>query len=466
MKRITHLLSALFVLAVVCLPSANAQQQTTPPADTQAPPSGSQGQGSAQKEPASPVLGVVPTITGGLAPNVGDAGGTQSQIKAGVQYSELFDSNFQNSNGTAGWNAISTFGGHFDLQRSGANTALLFSYSGGAFIDPKDSTLDSSYHQFQTSETLQFRKLTLQFVDSFSYLPQSSFGFGGGGYGGSPFLGITILNPSFVPSQGILSTAANRLSNSVLAQASYASSQRTAWTFAGSYGLLHFTSPGFLNSADYGFSAGYNYQLTARDVIGASFLFDATRFSPALASINNSTINLNYGRHISDALMFQVGIGPQLSQFNPVGVPTTGVLVAWNLNTGLSYLHGRTRTNVSYLHGVTEGGGVLLGATTDTVAVGVTHPFGTYTTVTGSFGVAGNTALPQAGAVANGYTSEFATIGITRKLGQEFSISATYNLTRQTTNGTPCVTAVCGPQVLRHQIFIGFGWDMRPKPLR
>src|SRR5579864_3524854 len=362
MKRITNLVGAVLVLAVVCLPGAHAQQQTTPPTNTQTPPAGSQG--GSQKEPASPVLGVVPTITGGLAPNVGDSGSTQSQIKAGVQYSELFDSNFQNSNGTAGWNAISTFGGYFDLQRSGANSAQLFSYSGGAYIDPKDSSFDSSYHQLQASETLQFRRVTLQLVDSFSYLPQSSFGFSGGGLGGSPFLGITLLNPELIPGQGILTTNANRLSNTALVQGQYASSQRTAWTFSGSYGLLHFTSPGFLNSADYGFSAGYNYQLTARDVIGASFRFDALRFSPAVASLNNSTINVNYGRHISDQLMFQAGFGPQLSQYNPVGIPTTATRFTWNLNTGLSYLHGHTTTSVFFVHGVTGGAGILVGATT------------------------------------------------------------------------------------------------------
>jgi hypothetical protein len=412
------------------------------------------------------VVGVVPTITGGLAPNVGDSGDTRSQIKAGVTYSELFDSNFQNSNGTAGWNAISTIGGHFDLQRSGASTALLFSYSGGAYIDPKDSAFDSSYHQFQTSETLQFRRLTLQFVDSFSFLPQSSFGFGGGGFGGSPFLGITIINPGLVPGQGILSNAANRLSNTVLAQAQYASSPRTAWTFSGSYGLLHFTTPGFLNSADYGFSAGYNYQLTARDVIGASFLFDALRFSPAVASLNNSSINFNYGRHVTNELMFQVGIGPQLSQYNPVGLPSTGTLVAWNLNAGLSYLYGHTTTNVAYVHGVTAGAGILVGATTDMVTVTVSHPFGAYTTVTGSLGATQNGSLPQALATAASYNTIYATIGITRKLGQNATIFTTYNLTRQSTNAGPCTGTGCGPQVLRHQIYVGFSWDMQPKPLR
>lgn len=463
MKRLTNLVGAVLVLAVVCVPSTHAQQQTAPPTDTQTPPAGSQG--GTQKEPASPVLGVVPTVTGGLAPNVGDSGSTQSQIKAGIQYSELFDSNFQN-NGTAGWSAISIVGGYFDLQHSGSNSAQLFSYSGGGYLDPKNSSLNSSYHQLQASETLQFRRVTLQFVDSFSFLPQSSFGFGGGGLGGSPFLGITLLNPALIPGQGILTTNANRLSNSALVQAQYASSQRTAWTFSGSYGVLHFTNPAFLNSADYEFSAGYNYQLTARDVIGASFLFDAVRFSPALASLNNSTINFNYGRHITDELMFQVGVGPQLSQYNPVGVPSTGTRVAWNLNAGLSYLHGHTTTNVSYVHGVTGGAGILVGATTNMVTVGVSHPFGAYATVTGSFGASANAALPQAVGTSTSYTSEYATIGLTRKLGQNASIFTSYLFTRQTANSVACTGAACGPQVLRHQIYVGFSWDMQPKPLR
>jgi hypothetical protein len=456
MKRLTQLVSVLIVLAVVCLPAAYAQQQT--------PPTGSQG--GAQKDPASPVLGVVPTITGGLAPNVGDSGDTQNQLKVGVTYSELFDSNFQNSNGTAGWNAVSAFGGHFDLRRSGANSDLLFSYAGGAFIDPKNSAFDSSYHQFQAAETLQFRRLTVQLVDSFSFLPQSSFGFAGGGYGGSPFLGITIVNPGVLPGQGILSTAANRLSNTVLAQAQYASSQRTAWTFSGSYGLLHFTTPGFANSADYGFSAGYNYQLTARDVIGASYLFDAVRFSSAVASFNNHSINFNYGRHISNELMFQAGFGPQLSQYSPVGLPSTGTHVAWNLNAGLSYLYGHTTTNVSYLHGVTAGAGILIGATSDTVTVTISHPFGAYTTLSGSLGASRNVSLPQAVGTPASYDTLYGTIGITRKLGQNVSIYTTYNLMRQTTNAVPCAGAACGPQVLRHQIYVGVSWDMQPRALR
>jgi hypothetical protein len=178
-------------------------------------------------------------------------------------------------------------------------------------------------------------------------------------------------------------------------------------------------------------------------------------------------MNVNYGRHISRQLAFQAGVGPQLTQYTPVGAPSQGTHVNWNTNVGLSYLYGRTSTNVSYTHGVTGGAGILIGATTDVVTVSIGHPLGQYTSINGSFGASGNTSLPQAAALTTSYTSEFATIGITRRLGQQASVFATYNFTRQVTNAAPCVgLAVCGPQVLRHQIYVGFGWDMRPVQLR
>ena len=269
MKRFMNYSWAALVLTALSLPVASAPQQTPPP--TTPPASGAGSKGAPQQEPASPVQSLPPTVTGGLAPNVGDSGDVHNQITAGVQYSELFDSNFGSSSGTTSWDAISTIGGHLDLHRYGAGTALSLSYSGGGYIDPKNSGNDSTYHAFTVSDALQFRRWTLDLVDSFSYLPQSSFGFGGAGGGGSPFLGITLLNPNVLPGQGILSGPANRFSNTVFAQGSYFASQRSTWTFCGSYGLLHFTNPGYLDSAEYDFSAGYNYLLTVNDTIGFSY---------------------------------------------------------------------------------------------------------------------------------------------------------------------------------------------------
>ena len=464
MKRFTNYIWAALVLAALCLPVASAPQQAPPPSAP--PPSGAGSKGAPQQEPASPVMSLPPTVTGGLAPNVGDSGDVHNQITAGVQYSELIDSNFANSSGSSGWDAVSTIGGHFDLHRAAASTALTLNYTGGGYIDPRNSANNSMYHAFTASESLIFRRWSLALVDSFSYLPESSFGFGGAGGGGSPFLGITLLNPNEIPGQGILSTLSSRVSNTAFAEVSYTASPRSAWTFSGSYGLLHFTTPGYLDSADYGFSAGYNYVLTYKDTIGFSYQFDATRFSPALASINNHTISVHYGRYISKELSLQLGAGPQLNDYVPVIGPSLGMHVQWSANAGLSYLHGRTSTSVSFVHGVTGGAGILVGANTDTVSVGVSHPLGRYSLVSGSFGVSRNSSLAQALVTSSTYNSEYASVGFSKGLGPQASLIANYTLIHQTTNSGPCLVAVCGPQFTRNQIYVGFSWSMRPVQLR
>ncbi len=302
MKRFANYIWAAAIFAALCLPVAYAQKQAPPPSGP--PASGAGSQSAPAQEPASPVMGMPTTVTGGLAPNVGDSGDVHNQITAGLQYSELFDSNFANGAGSPGWDAISTIGGQFAVTRSGGGRSFSLGYTGGGYIDPKNSANNSAYQAFSASEAMQFRRWTLSLVDSFSYLPQSSFGFGAGGGGSSPFLGITLLNPDLAPGQGIQTAQANRLSNTAFAQVSYAQSQRSAWTVGGSYGLLHFINPGFLNSSEIDFSFGYNYEITTKDTIGVSYAFDATRFSPALASINNHTVSFNYGHHISKLLSF------------------------------------------------------------------------------------------------------------------------------------------------------------------
>jgi len=463
MKRFTNYILAALVLAALCLPAVYAQKQAPPPT---APPASGAGSQAPQQEPASPVIGAPVTVTGGLRPTAGDSGDVHNQITAGLSYSELFDSNFGNSTGGSAWDEISTIGGQFGLTRMGAGSALTLSYTGGGYIDPKHSGNDSTYHSFTVSEALQFRRWTLQLVDSFSYLPESSFGFGGAGGASSPFLGITLLNPNLVPGQGIITGPSNRFSNTAFGQISYLQSQRSTWTFGGSYGLLHFTNSGFLNSADYEFSAGYNYMLTSKDTIGFSYTFDATRFSPALASINNHTISFNYGHHISRALSLQVGGGPQLNDFVPVTGPSLGLRVQYSVSAGLSYLHGRTATSVSFSHGVTGGAGILIGANTDLLSVGVSHPLGRYSSISGSFGVSQNSTLAQAAGPSSSYTSEYASAAFTRGLGTQASIFANYSLIHQSTNAGACSTPACGPQFNRHQIFVGFSWNMRPVALR
>jgi hypothetical protein len=461
MRRITKLMWAPIIAAGLCVPIANAQQQAPPPPTTPAQAGGSQQSGQST-QPASPVQSASTTVTGGLAPNIGDPGEAHSQITAGLTFSELFDSNFQNVSGTTGWGEISTIGGHAELHRIGNTTDFMVSYVGGGYIDPQNSRFDSSYHQFEVSETLQFRRWNLKLDDLFNYLPDSSFGFGGSGGG----LGLTLVNPFVPPSQTILTNFGQRLSNTALAEVQYEASPRSAWTFTGTYGLLHFSDPEFLDTSQASFSGGYNYSLTARDVIGVSYQFTAFRFSPSIESVNSHLVQVSYGHHISNRLMFQAGAGPQLFSVTNIFAPSAGVQTSWGANVGLTYLLGHTSLSGSFTHGVSGGSGVLAGANTSAAGFSASRQFGQWTNLSGSVGYTFNSSLVLAGIPSTSYDSVYAIASFSRHLNKSISVNASYTLSRQGTNAATCSGPGCADAFLKHQIWAGFTWDVRPIPLR
>jgi hypothetical protein len=459
MRRITKLMWAPMIAAALCVPVVHAQQQTPPP--TAPVPAGGQQAGQST-QPASPVQSASATVTGGLAPNVGDSGDTHSQITAGLSFSELFDSDFLNAAGTTGWDELSTVSGHMELHRTGATTDFMVKYVGGGYIDAQNSVNDASYHQLEVSEILQFRRWTLTLDDLFNYLPDSSFGFGGSGAG----LGITLVNPFVPPSQTILTNLGQRLGNTALAQVQYEQSPRSAWTFSANYGLLHFVAPGYLDSSNVSISAGYNYSLSARDVLGLSYAFNAFRFSPAIESINSHLVQVTYGRHVSNRLMFQAGAGPQLYNITPIFGPSEGVQLSWGANASLTYQLGHTSFAGNFTHGVSGGSGILTGATTSVATFSASHQFGQWTTLSGSVGYAMNSSLQGIDITAVSYNGLYASAGISRQLNQSFGINANYSFSRQGTNSGTCVGAGCADPFLKHQIWVGVTWNMRPVPLR
>jgi len=450
------------IAAALCVPVAHAQQQQTPPPPTSPVPTGGSQQSGQSTQPASPVQSASTTVTGGLAPTVGDSGDIHSQITAGLTFSELFDSNYGNTSGTSGWDELSTVGGHFELHRTGATTDFMVRYTGGGYIDAQNSVNDSSYHQLEVSETLQFHRWTLTLDDLFNYLPDSSFGFGGAGGG----LGITLLNPFLPPSQTILTNLGQRLGNTALAQVQYEASPRSAWTFGANYGLLHFIAPGYLDSSNTTISAGYNYSLSARDVLGVSYAFSAFRFSPDVESINSNAVQVTYGRHISNRLMFQAGAGPQLYTVTTLFGPSAGVHTSWSANASVTYQLGHTSLAGNFSHGVSGGSGILTGATASIATFSASHQFGQWTTLSGSIGYSANNSLQGTVVTPVSYDGVYASAGINRQLNKSFGVNVNYTFLRQGTNNGPCVGTACADPFLKHQIWVGVTWNMRPVPLR
>jgi hypothetical protein len=274
------------------------------------------------------------------------------------------------------------------------------------------------------------------------------------------------VNPFALPSQSILTNLGRRVSNAALAQVQVNATPRSSWTFTGSYGLLHFTDSLNLDSTDSAFSAGYNYQLSPRDVIGVSYAFSAIRFNPQVESINDNSVQIIFGHHISDRLMFQAGIGPDLYSVTPLVGPSNGVQASWAANAGLAYQLSHTTLTAAFSRGVSGGAGILAGSLTNAVVFGVTHQLGRETFLTGTVGFAANKSLPLVAVTSTNYNAVNTALGFSHKLSRSFSVNASYNFTHQGTNAAACSGPGCAGAFLRHQVWIGFSWDINPQPIR
>src|SRR5258705_1002004 len=154
------------------------------------------------QEPKSPVREYLPLIAGGgdqdnsrdtvtdLRPDDRSLTGVQetslgtqemrhSYWVPGFQYANLIRSTSFNKPGLTNRNPTSYLTGNVSLLDTWSHAQLSMNYSGGGGFST-DSPQGSGYlHQFDMTQTFEGRKWKLQFIDQFSYLPESQFGFGG-----------------------------------------------------------------------------------------------------------------------------------------------------------------------------------------------------------------------------------------------------------------------------------------------
>ena len=162
-------------------------------------------------------------------------------------------------------------------------------------------------------------QLTLR--DSFSYLPDGTFGFGSyGGIGGFPF-GAALGGPVGVAGlggfggqlhffgAGQLGTLGNEPHITNLATVDIAQhlTPRSTVTLTGGYGIGHFTdnSDGLIDSRQTAVQAGYNYILSRKDQIGVLYGYQKFQFpGGGGATFDTHLAHFLYGRAISGRLSF------------------------------------------------------------------------------------------------------------------------------------------------------------------
>jgi len=472
MKHSKALLSGLAVLAALALgaPRACAQEEETQPKPAaKAPLLIGMGQDDAQQPSADELQPDNRPLTGVQTPTLGTAQFRHSYWVPGFQYGNTTQNYALNQASSADWTANNYVAGNLSVLEAWSHSQLSLNYSGGGLFSTNSAQGNSSFHQFGLMQAFQGQRWQVQFLDQFSYLPEAQFGFGGAANLNIPGIGGSLggsqpgLQNNYVPNQSILTSAGPRYSNVFATQVSYALSRRGTFTVAGTYGILRFVEAGNIESDTVSGSVGYDYALTNEDQFGGKYRFSAYHFAGYPQAFADHTFDFVYGRKITGRLALQLYGGPELTTFR---IPIGNISDKLSASGGASLSYGFKRGSISlgYDHGVSNGGGALIGSSTDSVSMDANRQISRMWQMQGNFGYARNHALVTAN--AQGYDTWFAGAGLSRPLGRNASLSLGYTARIQTSQLPVCAAGNCSTSFTQHQISLGFQWHTRPFVIR
>ena len=469
----------LFLGLLLALPCMSARAQDQPPGSSQqpappdsgAPPQGEEDVPTVLQTPQNdrtPVSGVEDYRLDGL--NLG-----RNFLLGTIKFTEVYDTNTNSSKSSSKSlnDSISTLHGNLSLQWLSPKTALDLDYNTGVLFYSKGTFSTSMVQQLNVTEKLYIHRWTVLFGNDFAYLPQSPVGLGGlgvgsvgnGGNGGIPGLGggLTNYNPFYVPGQSIQSVG-NRVSNAVVGQGQYTIGPRSSLNFSGTYSLVHFFDSGFLNSRSIGLRFGYDYLMNARNTITFALSSSDFGYSTGISSFSNHSATAAYRRTLTGRLSVIIQGGPQISHFSS---PLTGSSnrYSWMLRSVVRYVKTRNDLNLIYLHHITEGSGLLVGASSDALLAQVGRTLTRRWSGSLIADFSHNSSLRQTTGATLGrhFTTWRGGIEMQRTLGSRTSIQFRYTASRQTANVSICALNIpCGSIALRQQIGMGINWASRP----
>jgi hypothetical protein len=454
----------LFVLSLSLGAAVLCAQEEPPPAPDAPPkPAGYSFPGIGTGQQEGELQPDFSPLTGMQNPTLGMPGIRHSYWVPGFQFS----SNEFSSSGGSGWTSDNYFIGNLSLVQAWSRALLAVNYSGGGYVSSNSQQGGGFYQQLALAQNYQTERWLIQFVDQYSRIPQSSFGFGGGtnlgipGVGGS--LGNTIpgLGGNYTPNQTIYGTGTFTSNVSAL-QATYALSRRSSLTVAGSYGLLRFEKAGNYDSNTTIASAGYNYELTRNDTLGLVYRYGSYQYPGNPQAYTDNAVNVAYGRKVTGHLGLGLFIGPEITNFRiPIGNSSqrTGLSASANM----TYAFERGVFTVAYLHGLSAGSGVLLGSNLDWVTATVSRQLTRQWSGSLIFGYSHNSPVVGTGAGSSpAYGDWYVGGSATRPIGRNFSFAVAYTATIGSYSGAGCTGAGCNVSNNYNTITVNFQWHPRP----
>jgi hypothetical protein len=500
----------LVAALVLCVSAAFAQdqKQDTSPIDPNAPLQPldtTRGGGNANKPPVGVVRGVVApfdpqpydpaqvrpdqnTLAGAAPFTLGSLEHSRNIFDPGISFSQVG----QLVPGTSGQSVLtgnSVISASLNFNRTWSEYHFTTIYNGGETFNQGygsaptffgQTSAHTQFHGLAVTQEADWARWHVLLRDDFMASPGAAFsgqGMGGPGLAAqfSSMLGSSLnsLAQSFQPSETVNTGSAMRYRNSILGQAEYSFSRRSALTFSGSYGLLHFTGTGYFNSTMLDTQAGYDYLLDPSNSIAILASYGKINYAgtgtpatgPSTTGTGNSTSDyvgaLAYGRKITGRLAFQVAAGPQEILFSGAGGAGNFHLLFVSINSALSYERRRSGVSFSYVRGLTAGSGVFLGATGNTFSGSGHYQFTRFWTGNVNGGYALNNSLAPAGAASTQFDNWFFGANIGRRVGPHAQVNFNYGATKQNTPAN-CPVVFCGGTGLQQTFGMSVNWHLRP----
>jgi hypothetical protein len=484
MQPITRSLTCLAVVAL--LACGVAAQEKDPRVNPPIMPIGVESSSKAPGEASGPPAPAKPAVTPDQEPlssgnwlGLGFWDGGRSYLVGGFSLNSGFDTNSQNT-ANGGWQSRSSFNARVGMQRVWSRSQFNLNYSiGGQLYNSRQSAAQRNGALVQSlgvSQSLSWRRWSLSLSESFTYLPESSFGggvgagsgFGNGGFGGLGGFGIPGLtipgtpNPFVTPGQTILTTRGARISNSIGGQVGYSLSPRSQITANGAFSMLRFLEGNFIETNSMVFSAGYNYVLNSKDTIATRYVGQQMTFLGATGGVNAHNFHLSYARRVTGRMSFQISGGPAFNEMrSPLGNVTRRQ--SWSGMTGWQYAWPNLNVGASYSRSITDGSGVLSGANTHSVSFNVGRRLSQMWSGGASIRFAHNSSLSglNGGTPASFESWNFG-VRLSRPLGRSMSLNTSYNMQHQSRSVCALAGSGCIPTSLRHVFSVGFSWQMQP----
>jgi len=484
----------MLALVAVAVSTARGQDSTAPAQDnSQQQPVPAYGQ---ESSPAP--ITENPPISGLDQPGLEPHSAPLSYLQPGATVSESADSNITNGLGGSTTRSVSRALGSLTLQRLWSHYDLALQYVGGVGYYDQKGIGWKLMQQMDLDQKITWKRGKLSVRDSFSYLPEGTFGaaygslgsqgiesLGNTGFGGL-FGGATLGTLGLVP----------RLANVSVAEVEETLTPKSAITALGGYGLVHFygndplTQMSYLNNSQTSGQVGYNRIISAHDQIALVYGYQRFDFSSIGTSFHSNVVQLMYGHRVSGRMDFLVGAGPQITDISatslvcslpiiPAGPQCTGAgfqnvqitekdrKIGVAIRGRLRYRFPRTSVDLTYLRHETSGSGFFAGAQTDEATLRADRPLSRVWSGFADLGYARNSRLLSSGGIpAKTYNSGFAGVGVHRAFGRNFHGFISYQFNELAFDSSICGAGSSGCSHIGHRHVGTIGLDWTPRPIR